>query len=294
MKKNITLFLIIFSLNTIKSQITYFNYLDYTSEWRNYSSGWNGWCCIDTYYSTTYFDGDTTINNNQYYKRYTITVHNNLPPTISGVSMIREDANGSFLSYSPSSGLETIFFDNQLIANSQIGDPFPYPGAACTVEDIDTVSFDSKQLKHIYGAMTQLYTGSMEGVGVIGLACVMGVEGNGNLSCYSKQGNTITFGSVNCNLFPLPQRTSGITGIINKDIEKQISIYPNPTNSILTISDEKNQFQNAVIELKNTVGQIVQSIPFSNQINMSDLPSGIYFLTIQGRDCCKTVKVIKE
>lgn len=258
-------------------------------------AGRNGWCCVDTDYSTTYFDGDTTINNQQYYKQYTVTVHNNLSPSKGGVSLVREDNNGYFLSYSPGSGTETIFFDNLLIANSQIGNPFPYPGAACTVADIDTVAFDSKQLKHIYGANTQMYTGSMEGIGVIGLACVMGIEGGGNLNCYFKQGNSIQFGSMNCNLFPLPQRTSLVTvSINNKVFDSEINIFPNPTNSILNITEENNQMQNSTIEIMNSLGQVVLLTSFSKQLNISDLSSGIYSLTVKSKDNKKTVKLIKD
>ncbi|MES2515327.1 MAG: T9SS type A sorting domain-containing protein [Bacteroidota bacterium] len=294
MRKLILLLSVVFSVNTIHAQITYFNYLDYTSEWRYYSSGWNGWCCVDTDYTTTYFDGDTTINGQNYYKRFSVTVHNNLAPALSNVSFVREDINGYFLSYSPTSGTETIFFDNQLIANSQIGNAFPYPGATCTVNDIDTVAFDFKQLKHLYGVNTQLYTGSMEGIGVIGLACVTGVEGGGGLSCYTKQGNSLQFGTISCSSFPLPQKTSTVTAVSNHFIDRSITLYPNPASTILTISDKQNLFQAASIYITNALGQTVMSSSFSEQLNISQLPLGVYFLVLENDDTRKAIKFIKE
>ncbi len=69
-----------------------------------------------------------------------------------------------------------------------------------------------------------------------------------------------------------------------------ISIYPNPTNSILNIIDEQNALIGSTIDMKNSLGQVVYSKPFSNQIDISNLPSGIYFLSIQN----KTLKIIKE
>lgn len=291
MRKFILLIFIAFIADDIKSQINYFNYLDYSSEWRTYASGWNGWCCIDEYYKTTYFDGDTIINNNHYYKQYTLTRENNLQPTLGDVSFIREDSSGHFLSYSITSGTETLIFDNQLIASSQIGDPFPYVGANCNVQYIDTVNFNARQLMHIYGAMSPLNTGSMEGIGFIGLACVMGVEGNSNLNCYSKQGNTIHFGSIDCNLFPLPQRTS--IGVI--EITKpEINIYPNPTSSKLNISNTKEIGGKKMIYIKNYFGQTVLSSPFVNQIDVSSLSNGMYFIVIQDELRSESIKFVKQ
>lgn len=296
MKKYIVLFLVLLFVNTAKSQMTYFNYLDYTSEWRYYSSGWNGWCCIDTDYSTTYFDGDTTLNGQQYYKRYTVNIHNGSSPVRGGVSFVREDSVGHFLTYSPASGTETVFFDNQQMANAQVGDPFPYPGATCNVMDIDTVAFDFKQLKHLYGVNTQLYTGSMEGVGFISLACVMSVESGGGLSCYSKQGSSIQFGSISCSspLFPTPIKTSLTTSLNNQMSDKDIMVFPNPVSSVLLISDNQNQLQNATVKIKNMMGQIILNKTFSKEINISGLSSGVYFLTIEDKNSKKTIKILKE
>ncbi|MBI3519501.1 MAG: T9SS type A sorting domain-containing protein [Bacteroidetes bacterium] len=76
--------------------------------------------------------------------------------------------------------------------------------------------------------------------------------------------------------------------------EKEILIYPNPANSILNISNEQNQLQNSTIRIKNPLGQTVYSSPFRNQIDISLLSSGIYFLTIEDRSNKKTVKIIKN
>ncbi|MES2760952.1 MAG: T9SS type A sorting domain-containing protein [Bacteroidota bacterium] len=73
-----------------------------------------------------------------------------------------------------------------------------------------------------------------------------------------------------------------------------IKVYPNPTNALLNITDENNQIQNATIEIANTIGQTVFSVPFTNQIDISSLPSGMYFLTVQDKKSKKTVKVVKE
>jgi hypothetical protein len=86
-----------------------------------------------------------------------------------------------------------------------------------------------------------------------------------------------------------------VTGIDNIDnITSTINIYPNPTTSILNIIDKQNQFQNATIEIKNYLGQVVFTTPFTSQINLQNLSAGMYFLTIQDKSNSKTVKFIKQ
>ena len=73
-----------------------------------------------------------------------------------------------------------------------------------------------------------------------------------------------------------------------------ISIFPNPTNSIINIVDEQNQFQNSTIIIENNLGQIIYFNSFTSQINLHDFSAGMYFLTIENNECKKTFKVIKQ
>jgi hypothetical protein len=73
-----------------------------------------------------------------------------------------------------------------------------------------------------------------------------------------------------------------------------ISIYPNPANSIINIVDEFNQLQNATIQIKNYLGQLVFSSPFVNQVNLQSLSAGMYFLTIDSNFDKKVIKIIKD
>ncbi|MCF8424669.1 MAG: T9SS type A sorting domain-containing protein [Bacteroidia bacterium] len=85
------------------------------------------------------------------------------------------------------------------------------------------------------------------------------------------------------------------TGIFeNTHHFNSISIYPNPTISILNIIDKQNQFQNATIQIKNYLGQVIFTTPFTSQINLQNLSAGMYFLTVKDKDYLKTVKIIKE
>jgi hypothetical protein len=85
------------------------------------------------------------------------------------------------------------------------------------------------------------------------------------------------------------------TGIVSSNIvENNLKIYPNPTNSILNIIDSKKQLQNSTIQIKNYLGQVIFTTPFTSQINLQNLTAGIYFLTFKDKDYEKTVKIIKE
>jgi hypothetical protein len=88
--------------------------------------------------------------------------------------------------------------------------------------------------------------------------------------------------------------TGGLTDISENNSDNGLSIFPNPTNSFINIDDEKKQFQNSTIEIKNYLGQVVFTTPFNSQINLQNLSAGMYFLTIQDKTSSKTVKFIKQ
>lgn len=93
--------------------------------------------------------------------------------------------------------------------------------------------------------------------------------------------------SVNCGAFV-------DVGINEYTDVSQLGIYPNPTTGILNIKDEFNLLQDATIEIKDYLGQIVFTSTFSNQIDISNLATGLYFLSIKYEYAEKTVKFIKE
>ena len=84
------------------------------------------------------------------------------------------------------------------------------------------------------------------------------------------------------------------SGINNISQSKNIFLFPNPTTDILTI--KTNLFcGNSVVIVQDMLGTVFKKIPFSQNINVSDLPEGCYFLQIVSKDKnnCKT-KFIKQ
>ncbi|MBC8172551.1 MAG: T9SS type A sorting domain-containing protein [Chitinophagales bacterium] len=59
-----------------------------------------------------------------------------------------------------------------------------------------------------------------------------------------------------------------------------INIYPNPAADYIQISNIEQGIMNKEVFIQNMEGRIMKAIPFSNEINISDLSSGIYFIKI--------------
>jgi hypothetical protein len=77
----------------------------------------------------------------------------------------------------------------------------------------------------------------------------------------------------------------------------QVNIYPNPTTDILNIESSNSLEQNTKYSIYNTLGQSVISNQLLNasglvQINVQSLPSGTYFLRVDGME--EAVRFIKK
>ena len=60
-----------------------------------------------------------------------------------------------------------------------------------------------------------------------------------------------------------------------------LSIYPNPANLTLNILDKQNLLNNANVSIINYLGQTVLSMPYSHQIDISNLLNGVYTVKIK-------------
>ncbi len=94
-----------------------------------------------------------------------------------------------------------------------------------------------------------------------------------------------------------PFDVSVITDISTSDIQLNMSAYPNPTLSQLTL--EVEEFDNMNFQLSDVNGSLLKSgeITGTNtSIDMEDLPQAIYFLHVMNNNdgIIKTFKVIKQ
>jgi hypothetical protein len=84
----------------------------------------------------------------------------------------------------------------------------------------------------------------------------------------------------------------------NKDDEQNGSVFPNPTNGILNIDLEILNEGKAMIQILNSLGEVLNTEHVSIQnptLNIEQLPNGIYFLKITGNNNTNiTKKIIKQ
>lgn len=85
---------------------------------------------------------------------------------------------------------------------------------------------------------------------------------------------------------------SATTGVNHETLKNDISIYPNPAKTELNINISQMEIDEASII--NLLGQVLIKTNNQNRINISDLPNGIYIITISNEKINKTQKFIKE
>ena len=80
---------------------------------------------------------------------------------------------------------------------------------------------------------------------------------------------------------------------INDNLLSQLSLYPNPSSDVITINTPSG------VEIKSTtlynlLGKVVLENTNNNEVNLSELPSGVYILNITTDNGSITKKVIRK
>jgi len=103
------------------------------------------------------------------------------------------------------------------------------------------------------------------------------------------------YGTPTSNSYLIPYFFKITTTLSNEDFisDNSISVYPNPTNSKVNI---KSEFNFDEVEIFNVLGQKVMSnkISESQEIDMSSLTAGTYFLKLKTENIIKNAKIIKQ
>ena len=76
-----------------------------------------------------------------------------------------------------------------------------------------------------------------------------------------------------------------LTQVKEQNIANHFSVYPNPTHGVLNVSVRLPQCDSPTYRITNLMGQVLQSgqiVSDVQQIDVSALPSGMYFLTLDG------------
>lgn len=81
-------------------------------------------------------------------------------------------------------------------------------------------------------------------------------------------------------------------GIDEHTNQLQMKIYPNPTSTFLYL--QVLNADNYTLDIRNYLGQLILKASNQNQIDISQLTNGIYFITIQQGQRTTTTKFIKQ
>jgi len=109
--------------------------------------------------------------------------------------------------------------------------------------------------------------------------------GIGDIRCFESSDYSIQFVDFPCD-------TTFITTSTIDLLESKVNIYPNPVQDKLYLETTE---QNWNYQILNLQGQQMMSGVYQNDINVEQLPSGIYFLQLQlGDELYQAIKFVKE
>lgn len=90
---------------------------------------------------------------------------------------------------------------------------------------------------------------------------------------------------------------AGGTASVNDVLASKLAVFPNPVNNVINISNAENILLNTV-QIADLNGRIVKSTQLDGvskaEINVSDIASGIYMMTISSDKGTTTKKIVKN
>ena len=114
-------------------------------------------------------------------------------------------------------------------------------------------------------------------------------DNSGNYS-----GEFTLYVDVDYDYFPLKGNVSDL------ELDKLLSIYPNPTNGILNVNVNTASNELITLQLFNSIGQQIESLANNSSndglysLNLSDQSSGVYYIKLTVKEKVVTKKVILE
>jgi beta-fructofuranosidase len=94
------------------------------------------------------------------------------------------------------------------------------------------------------------------------------------------------------------QKKNIVTTGISEEENNGFQIFPNPTESTLTIAGPSKSFKETItISIFTTDGKLMKRtsvMDMQNQISLNDFPSGIYYVAIEGKSKYQYFKIVKK
>lgn len=112
---------------------------------------------------------------------------------------------------------------------------------------------------------------------------------------------TVTVTDANgCNTSLTVNVPDGPVAVLATNANINISVFPNPVESVAKLTIELNKASDVKIELSNAAGQVIRSFQASQVLNqqfdidMSELPAGVYFLRVADQEASNSYRISKK
>lgn len=260
--------------------------------------------CKDTYNYNLYFNGDSIINGNRYFKLYTVgyKFFSLISPSCTGPqqfyhyfkTLVRYHQNKLYIM---NNATEQLFIDYNLQIGDSIKNVGFSPGIPLKIYQIDSVNINGNYLKRFfYQSTTSLDTGYViekigSNHGFISEFTYF-FENSKELICYSENNVTLYTepnSNYNCQLTLNINETNNESNIF--------SLHPNPVSNSFSIKINVTKSTPKKVIITNYLGEITLEEPYKeNNLNysISHLPNGIYFVLIETASGTSVKKIIKE
>ncbi len=86
-----------------------------------------------------------------------------------------------------------------------------------------------------------------------------------------------------------------LAGITENELQKSISVYPNPVNSEVIINFD--QVVHGTLQLSNTLGEVLEQTQINASVfilDLGDKPKGVYFITVTDEQGDKLMKKVAK
>lgn len=86
-------------------------------------------------------------------------------------------------------------------------------------------------------------------------------------------------------------------GLTEQTLLENLSVYPNPVSDKLTVQFESKIPSFPTLVLTNTLGEVLLTVEkpgLIQQLDLSGLPKGLYFLKMNFSETQTTYKIVKE
>ncbi len=246
-----------------------------TTQWNELTLSLSSWTCILNPIKDTVIDLKT-------YKK--ICYSGQDCPTVDYTVFIREDSTtGKVWGYEFYNNQERLIMDLSL----NVGDTFRiYPNCIYydTIAIVDSVYYENSLKKVRLNIFIDI--GYYEKLTFIeGLGTNFGIDYQINPNAFDFLSNVFLLCSYKDGFLTYKNTFYDTCYLVWLNIDKKtnlqnIKVYPNPAKDVLNI--QANDFSNKNVIIYNSLGQIVQSVDFTNDIrlNLNSFKNGIYLLKI--------------